>query len=294
MGSVGRFAPSPTGELHRGSLIAALGSWLDAKSSPDGQWLLRIEDLDVARVRADSEASILATLTAFGFEWPQPPWRQSSRLERYQHALTQLQRRIPLFHCQCSRRQLAAEGETCCVGECRRRRCDPRDSALRADLSVLDPASIQDRSLGEVRFDPMVHRDVIVRRRDGVLAYQLAVVIDDADQGVTDVVRGADLLDSTPWQLGLLKALKLPVPRYLHLPLVVEADGQKLAKTRHSVRLEGQNAVQTLRDALHQLRQPTPPIGISEPRELLRVAAAQWQPENFRGEREVRLPPADT
>ena len=136
----------------------------------------------------------------------------------------------------------------------------------------------------------MVHRDVIVRRRDGVLAYQLAVVIDDADQGVTDVVRGADLLDSTPWQLGLLKALKLPVPRYLHLPLVVEADGQKLAKTRHSVRLEGQNAVQTLRDALHQLRQPSPPIGISEPRELLRAAAAAWQPERFKGEREIRLP----
>jgi glutamyl-Q tRNA(Asp) synthetase len=290
---VGRFAPSPTGELHRGSLVAALGSWLDAKFSPDGLWLLRIEDLDVARVRAESEASILATLSAFGFEWPQPPWRQSSRLERYQHALTQLQRRIPLFHCRCSRRMLAAEGEACCVGECRRLRCDPHDSALRADLSVLDAASIEDRTLGEVCFEPRVHRDVIVRRRDGVFAYQLAVVIDDADQGVTDVVRGADLLDSTPWQLALLQALQLPIPRYLHLPLVVEADGQKLAKSRHSLRVDGHSAAQSLREALRQLKQPSPPISVSEPRELLRAAAAAWQPERFKGEREIRLPPGD-
>ena len=294
MGSVGRFAPSPTGDLHLGSLIAALGSWLDAKSSPNGQWLLRIEDLDTARVRADSEGSILATLAAFGFEWPKPPWRQSHRLERYEQAVATLQRRIPLFRCQCSRRQLAAEGEACCVGECRTLHCEPRDSSLRADLSVLEAATVRDRSLGEVRFDPAVHRDVVVRRRDGVFAYQLAVVVDDAEQGVTDVVRGADLLDSTPWQLGLLQALGQPPPRYLHLPLVVEADGQKLAKSRRSVRIDSHNAAQTLRDALKLLKQPSPPSQICDPRELLSTAAAQWQPENFRGEREVRLPPADT
>jgi glutamyl-Q tRNA(Asp) synthetase len=294
MGSVGRFAPSPTGDLHHGSLIAALGSWLDAKSSADGQWLLRIEDLDTARVRADSEGSILATLSAFGFQWPQPPWRQSNRLARYEQALGTLQQRIPLFNCRCSRKQLAAEGEACCIGECRRLRCDPRDSALRADLSVLQAATVLDRSLGEVRFDPAVHRDVVIRRRDGVFAYQLAVVVDDAEQGVTDVVRGADLLDSTPWQLGLLQALRQPAPRYLHLPLVVQVDGQKLAKSRHSVRIDSHDPVQTLRNALKLLRQPNPAEDICQPGDLLRAAAAQWQPENFRGEREVRLPPADT
>lgn len=294
MGSVGRFAPSPTGDLHYGSLIAAVGSWLDAHSSPDGRWLLRIDDLDTARVRPDSEASILATLNAFGFCWPQPVWRQSARLERYHEALGQLRQRIPLFHCQCSRRQLLAEGEACCIGDCRRRQCDPRESALRADLSQLATAVVHDRSLGEVQFDPERHSDVIVRRRDGVFAYQFAVVIDDADQGVTDVVRGADLLDSTPWQLGLLQAMDRTPPRYLHLPVVVEADGQKLAKTRHSVRVStmdiaGQQS--TLRQTLKDLRQQAVPADIDDPREILRFAAAQWQPERIKGEREIRLPP---
>lgn len=291
MGSVGRFAPSPTGDLHYGSLIAAVGSWLDAKSSPGGRWLLRIDDLDTARVRADSEASILATLNAFGFEWPQPLWRQSTRLERYHQALGRLKRRIPLFHCQCSRRQLAAEGEACCVGNCRTVQRDPCESALRADLSGLDPLVTYDRSLGEVRFDPAVHNDVIVRRRDGVFAYQFAVVIDDADQSVTDVVRGADLLESTPWQLGLLQALGLRVPRYLHLPLVVEADGQKLAKSRHAVKVGDTDVVQRLREALRDLQQTEVPAEIREPQELLKIAATQWQPERFKGVREIRLPP---
>ncbi|MFM8516911.1 MAG: tRNA glutamyl-Q(34) synthetase GluQRS [Nevskiaceae bacterium] len=301
MRSVGRFAPSPTGDLHYGSLIAAVGSWLDAKSVPDGRWLLRIDDLDTARVRTDSEASILATLQAFGFEWPEPVWRQSARLQRYHEGLEQLRQRIPLFHCQCSRRQLATEGEACCVGHCRQLRCDPRESSLRADLSGLAATLIVDRSLGEIRFDPARHSDVIVRRRDGVFAYQFAVVIDDADQGVTDVVRGADLLDSTPWQLGLLQALRLSAPRYLHLPVVVEADGQKLAKSRHSVRVGDtdvadpqatiEGVASQLRQALKNLRQPEPPAGIHQPQELLKLAAAAWQPERFKGEREIRLPP---
>ncbi|MBU3672831.1 MAG: tRNA glutamyl-Q(34) synthetase GluQRS [Sinobacteraceae bacterium] len=301
MGLVGRFAPSPTGDLHYGSLVAAVGSWLDAKSSPDGRWLLRIDDLDTARVRADSEASILATLKACGFDWPCPIWRQSTRLQRYHESLERLRQRIPLFRCQCSRRQLAAEGEACCVGRCRQLPCDPRDSALRADLSGLDPMLIFDRSLGEVRFDPARHSDVIVCRRDGVFAYQFAVVIDDADQGVTDVVRGADLLDSTAWQLGLSQALGLPAPRYMHLPVVVEADGQKLAKSRHSVcvrdghvaghRVASERIATQLRRVLQDLGQRALPAGIHDPREILQIAATVWQPERFKGKREIRLPP---
>jgi glutamyl-Q tRNA(Asp) synthetase len=146
---------------------------------------------------------------------------------------------------------------------------------------------VVDRSLGEIRFDPTVLRDVIVQRRDGVYAYHLACVVDDAFQGVTDVVRGADLLPSTAWQLALHEALGLRPPRYLHLPLVVEADGSKLAKSRHSMPVEAAHAAKVTRQVLRWLKQEDPPAELQSVAGLLDFAKAHWDPRRFNGVREV-------
>lgn len=303
MSYVGRFAPSPTGPLHAGSLLAALGSWLDARAHA-GTWHLRIDDLDRFRCRPEFESVQRATLAAFGLqpfsnEGAPEPWRQSERLAVYTAAIETLRSRVPIFACDCTRRDRLAEGEYGCLRDCRERRVDATGSAWRADLTVLSPLIVEDRSLGEIRFDPAVHRDVIVRRRDGLPAYALAVVIDDAARGVTDVVRGGDLLAGTSWQLGLHQALGLRPPRYLHLPVVVEPDGRKLAKSRHAVALEPTAVVSALRRALQRLRQPVPTVqatgrSASEtrqaelaPQELLEWASAHWQPGAFAGLAEV-------
>lgn len=283
---IGRFAPTPSGPLHLGSLLAAVASSLDARS---GVCLLRIDDLDVARCREEHEQAILRSLTAFGLTYPQPYWRQSTRTPAYAEAVDRLGRALPLFHCDCSRRDLAGDGEPCCVRDCRERRCDPAASSLRADLRHLAPQSVIDRSLGEIRFDPTVHRDVIVRRRDGVHAYQLATVVDDAAQGVTDVVRGADLLPSTAWQLALQQALRLPTPRYLHLPLVVEANGQKLAKSRRSAAIDADRAVAELRQVAVWLHQTTPPAEVDSAGGVLAWLRERWDPTRFAGLATVTL-----
>ena len=146
-----------------------------------------------------------------------------------------------------------------------------------------------DRSLGDIVFDPAIQRDVIVRRRDGFVAYHLACVIDDAALGVTDVVRGADLLPSTAWQLALHQALALELPRYLHLPLVLEADGSKLAKSRHAAPLDSREAPAALRQVLRWLKQKDPPTDITSVAGLLAWAREQWHPEGFAGLRAIRL-----
>lgn len=190
---------------------------------------------------------------------------------------------MPLFFCDCTRRDLLGEDDPCCVRDCRRRHRDPQSSALRADLTVLAACAITDRSLGKLAFEPQIQRDVVVRRRDGLYSYQLACVIDDADQGITDVVRGADLLPSTRWQLALQQALELERPSYLHLPLVVEADGRKLAKSRHAAAIEPQFAVQQLRQALGWLKQEPPPAECNSTAAILDWALSQWDPARFAG-----------
>lgn len=286
---VGRFAPSPTGPLHAGSLLAAIGSWLDARAH-GGAWHLRIDDLDRFRCRPEFESTQRTTLATFGLHPfsatdDLAPWRQSERLAAYTSAIETLRSRVPLFACDCSRRDRLAEAEDGCLRDCRERRVDPLRSAWRADLSALTPLTVMDRSLGEIRFDPAVHRDVIVRRRDGLPAYALAVVVDDAARGVTDVVRGGDLLAGTSWQVGLHLALGLTPPRYLHLPVVVEANGEKLAKSRHAVALDPQRVTDTLRLALSRLRQPEPPreLGAASARELLEWSSSHWDPNAFVG-----------
>ncbi len=294
MSRAGRFAPSPTGLLHLGSLLTALSSRLDALHS-GARWVLRIDDLDTARCRAEFERGILATLGAFGFRADPPLFHQSTRTGRYVAAIARLDAAGLTFHCNCSRRDRAARGaasdaESLCISDCRQRRPAVEQSALRVDLGLLRAAEVQDRSLGPIRFDPAVHRDVVVRRRDGLPAYPLAVVLDDADQGVTDVVRGADLLEGTPVQLGLHQALGLATPTYLHVPLLVEPDGSKLAKSRRSVPVGCSDPGRVLLDLLRLLGQPLPPR-LMDLQGLWDWAVGNWSEKKFGGTRTLPVPP---
>jgi glutamyl-Q tRNA(Asp) synthetase len=285
---VGRFAPSPTGPLHLGSLVAALGSYLDARSR-GGRWLVRVEDLDSARVIPGCAARILRTLEAFGLNWDGTIEYQSARTEHYAQALETLRALGSTFECSCPRR--ARDPESGYPGTCRGGPTRPGATAtrFRVDDSII---CFEDRAQGRCRFALRERGDVIVRRRDGVFAYQLAVVVDDALQGVTDIVRGADLLDSTPWQLALQRALSLPTPRYLHLPLVIEPTGAKLAKSRRSVALDGARSAAQLHAALTLLRQDPPAALKPEPATVvLEWARAHWRAERLAGVRELPAPP---
>lgn len=224
----GRFAPSPTGPLHFGSLLAAFGSWLLARHA-GGEWLVRIEDLDPPREVAGVADAQLHALAAFGLHSDGPVLRQSERGELYQAALDRLLASGDAFACHCSRSDLTGDGGI-------HRRCVPgslRDApAIRLRVPAATELTFDDAIQGRVRQD--VSREVgdfVLKRADGYWAYQLAVVVDDAEQGITDVARGADLLDSTPRQILLQHALGLPTPRYAHLPLVVDAHGRKLSKS---------------------------------------------------------------
>jgi glutamyl-Q tRNA(Asp) synthetase len=224
----GRFAPSPTGPLHFGSLVAAFGSWLAARQA-GGQWLLRIEDLDPPREVAGAAEAQLRMLSAFGLLPDGPVVRQSARGALYGQALDRLLDSGAAFECHCSRSDLAPMGgihRACVAGAAR------PDPAIRLRVPAGTQVLLEDAVHGRVRQD--VAREVgdfVLRRADGHWAYQLAVVVDDALQGITDVVRGADLLDSTARQVLLQRALGLPTPRYLHLPLVVDGEGRKLSKS---------------------------------------------------------------
>jgi len=233
----GRFAPTPSGPLHFGSLVAALGSYLDARAHA-GAWLLRIEDVDPPRVVAGATVAILRGLDAFGFEWDGPVEYQSGRGAVYQAALDRLDALGLVYGCDCSRKEIAevaprgVDGPVY-PGTCRARgwRGDPaREPAWRLRVPETR-VEFRDRLIGRVACD--IARecgDFVLKRADGVFTYQLAVVVDDAEQGVTHVVRGADLLTSTPRQIVLQQALGYATPVYLHLPVVLDAAGEKLSK----------------------------------------------------------------
>jgi glutamyl-Q tRNA(Asp) synthetase len=281
---IGRFAPSPTGALHLGSLVAALGSYVDARSR-DGRWLVRMEDLDRARVRSGAGDRILRTLEMFGLQWDGPIEYQSERTEHYRQALATLTALGATFECSCSRRE--HDRDSGYPGTCRAgpTRSGPTAVRFRVDDVVV---SVDDRLQGRCDFPLRERGDVIVRRRDGAFAYQLAVVVDDAVQGVTDVVRGADLLDSTPWQIALQQALKLPTPRYAHLPLVTEPGGEKLAKSNRSVPIDPGSIGRELHHALQLLHQEPPAELESEPvPAILAWACDHWQVAPLHGVREV-------
>jgi glutamyl-tRNA synthetase len=243
-----RFAPSPTGDLHVGGAWAALASWVVARKS-DGKSLLRIEDIDTPRVVPGSEARILEDLSWLGLDWDGDPVRQSDRTQAYVRALATLDHQGLVYPCDCSRADIARVAsaphpgeESKYPGTCRNKdpaRAMKRPPALRVRLPE-EIVSYQDGAVGLVTQD--LSRDVgdfVLRRGDGVFAYQLAVVVDDAAAGVTDVVRGADLVTSTPRQIWLARALGERPPRYAHVALVVAADGSRLEKRSASTRVRG-------------------------------------------------------
>jgi glutamyl-Q tRNA(Asp) synthetase len=260
----GRFAPTPSGPLHFGSLVAALGSFLDARSQ-GGEWLLRVEDVDPPRVVPGAADAILRTLEAYGFEWSGPVMWQGNRGEAYQAAVDRLRDAGRVYGCACSRKVLAAgmrRGVDGFVypGTCRGRP-HREGSALR--LLVLDTRVVfEDALLGRVACD-VAHEcgDFVLRRADGVFAYQLAVVVDDAEQGITHVVRGADLLASTPRQIALQEALGYSAPAYKHLPVALDDAGFKLSKQTRAAPLNDARPLPALFRAAEFLGMILDPVG---------------------------------
>jgi glutamyl-Q tRNA(Asp) synthetase len=277
----GRFAPSPTGPLHFGSLVAALGSCLEARAR-GGRWLVRMEDVDQPRCKPEHANAILATLEAFGFEWDGAVMVQSTRTKRYREVFEQLKFLGSVYPCGCTRSELAhappgIDGAPVYPGTCRSGLAAGRSArAWRLQLE------------GEITFDDLVQgrqrqrlpRDVgdcVLLRADGLFAYQLAVVVDDADQGVDHVVRGADLIDSTPRQIFLQRVLGLPTPTYAHLPVAVDTIGAKLSKQTLAAPVDARDPAPALFAAATFLGQNPPP-------ELRRLASAdfwRWAPAHW-------------
>ncbi|HET7712919.1 MAG TPA: tRNA glutamyl-Q(34) synthetase GluQRS [Thermoanaerobaculia bacterium] len=282
--TIGRFAPSPTGPLHLGSLVAAVGSWLAARAA-GGKWLVRIEDLDTPRVVPGSEKEILDALERYGLEWDGGIVRQSERIALYDEALTKLRGAGLVYDCACSRSELqraasAPSGaEPAYPGTCRLGIAARRSARAIRFRVPEDPIAFTDAVFGRIeeRVSDQTG-DFIVRRADGPYAYQLAVVVDDAEQGITQVARGADLLTSTARQIALQRALGLATPEYLHLPLVVAESGSKISKRDGALPLPSLSETrvrQTLRLALRVLGVD---VDLGSPEEMLRQAVGCFDP----------------
>ncbi len=277
----GRFAPSPSGPLHFGSLVAALGSYLDTRSH-GGVWLLRMEDIDPPRERPGAADSILATLELFGLEWDEPVLSQSSRTGAYADAAESLLSSGLAYRCSCSRREIQEAGikggeGVIYPGTCRNGYDAARDS--KTVRVITDSIDIGFTDLIHGRFRQNLEQDVgdfVIRRADGLYAYQLAVVVDDAFQGITRVVRGSDLLFSTPRQVYLQQLLGLPQPEYAHLPLVLGADGKKLSKQSQAWPVNTDEPVQTLLRASEFLGQVAEKDGPATIDEFWDWAISNW------------------
>lgn len=276
----GRFAPSPTGLLHAGSLTTAVGSYLQARSQ-GGEWLLRMEDLDPPREMPGASTAILRTLEALGFAWDGPVVYQSQRLDAYQQALDQLIALQRAYPCACTRREIALAGHAGLDGIVYPGTCRAGVPAGRHGRAwrLRVPAGqtcFEDGVLGWIEQDVSACvGDYVLKRADGLFAYQLAVVVDDAWQGVNAVVRGADLLDSTTRQIVLQQALGVPTPSYVHLPVLVNAAGEKLSKQTLAPAIRPDAAAAELRLALIRLGHP-PPADCGGLAELWAWALAHW------------------
>ncbi|WP_296247965.1 tRNA glutamyl-Q(34) synthetase GluQRS [Pseudomonas sp. UBA4194] len=272
---IGRFAPTPSGFLHFGSLVAALASYLDARAA-GGHWRVRMEDLDPPREMPGAPAAILETLHGYGLEWDGEVVYQSQRHAAYQQVIDRLLSQGLAYACICSRKQLEPFNGIY-PGTCRNAGHGTEDAAIRVRVPEL-VYRFEDRVQG--LFEQHLGResgDFVIRRRDGLYAYQLAVVLDDAWQEVTDIVRGADLLDSTPRHLYLQELLGLPQPRYLHVPLIIQPDGNKLGKRYRSPPLDPDQAAPLLVRALRALGQ-APQAGLAKGSvaDVLEWAVAHW------------------
>jgi glutamyl-Q tRNA(Asp) synthetase len=289
----GRFAPSPTGPLHFGSLVAAVASHADARHH-EGIWLVRVDDVDQTRSRPDAERQILDRLQIFGMHPDQAPVRQSERTDRYLAELDRLIRRGSAYRCTCSRKTVAAvarvgiEGPVY-PGTCRLQPPEPGIPAAWRVSVTNEPVEFDDRILG--RISQNLGRDIgdfVIRRIDGFTAYQLAVVVDDFDQGISDVVRGADLLWSTPRQIWLQRLLGYSGPRYAHIPLVYGQDGHKLSKSDNAHPVDEQNPVRSLSAAWLHLGQEKPPQNLGSSEAFWGWAVPHWVPERVPHDRNER------
>ena len=268
---VGRFAPSPTGPLHFGSLITAVASYCDAKAN-QGKWLVRIEDTDIPRIFPNSETHILSCIDAFQFEPDAEIIFQKDRFEIYEQVLEQLKQSDAIYACQCTRKILGSNHIY--AGTCRDLNLEFADQAIR--LKVTDQQiCFQDRLQGQLcsnlKYDL---GDFVLKRRDGIISYQLAVVVDDYLQGITHVVRGADLLDNTVRQIWLGSLLNYPSLNYMHLPLAMNDQGQKLSKQNLAQALDINQAPELLQQAILALGQSA--IELDQPRIMLQQAVQQW------------------
>jgi glutamyl-Q tRNA(Asp) synthetase len=281
----GRFAPSPSGPLHFGSLVAALASYCAAKSRK-GRWLLRIEDVDTPRVVAGASEQILRDLEAFGFEWDASVSYQSDQFEQYQHYLEKLLDQGDSYACECSRRSLRQHGVhsgplgQIYPGLCRSKRLSIANHSLRLNTENAQTVNFIDQVYGELGLNlPESVGDFVLKRRDNIFAYHLAVVVDDELQGINQVVRGADLLENTCLHIYLQHRLSFSTPVYMHIPLVNNAQGVKLSKQTGASALDHQFASRLLVSALQHLGQPAQRDHEQiNQREILQWAVANWDP----------------
>ena len=279
----GRFAPSPTGPLHLGSLIAALASFLDARKH-GGSWLVRMDDLDPPREQAGAADSILNSLASHGLHWDEDILWQSRGGPAYEDALSTLAQSGQTFNCDCPRKNLGPDGS--CVANCQQSQAQLTDPC--ASRIIVDRSRIIgfDDALQGVQLIPEteIPDNFAIKRRDGLYAYQLAVVVDDARQKISHIVRGSDLLSSTARQIYLQRTLGLPTPDYCHLPVITNRDGQKYSKQNHAPALSDDRAQQNLRRALAFLRQPSPPIEAADINSILSFACQHWAVNRVPGE----------
>lgn len=271
----GRFAPSPSGHLHFGSLIAALASYLDARAN-QGAWLVRMEDIDTPRCMPGMDSAILRSLDAHGLHWDGEVMYQSQQHARYAEVVNTLLNSHQAYYCQCTRKQIKAAGGVY-PGTCRHLALGPDNAAVRVKL----PGTIttfEDDILGaQSPTDPHALEDTIIRRRDGLYAYNLVVVLDDIHQGVTHIVRGSDLLPTTVTHLNLYQLLNTASPRYAHLPVAAVAPGRKLSKQNHAAPLDDRTPTTNLMSALRFLNQDVPDEWHTlAPETLLTGAITRW------------------
>ena len=281
----GRFAPSPSGPLHFGSLVAALASYCEVKSRR-GLWLLRIEDVDTPRVVAGASEQILRDLEAFGFAWDGAVSYQSDRFDQYQYYLDKLLAQGDCYACECSRRSLRKRGVRSgplgqiYPGLCRLKQLPVANHSLRLNTENANSVGFLDRVYGQFSLNlPESVGDFVLKRADSIFAYHLAVVVDDQLQGINQIVRGADLLENTCLHLYLQQKLAFATPEYMHIPLVNNAQGVKLSKQTGARALDHQRASRLLVAALRHLGQVTSPdLEYNNPREVLQWASDNWSP----------------
>lgn len=287
MNYVGRFAPSPSGPLHFGSLIAAVASYLDAKSN-SGSWLVRMEDLDPPREPAGAADEILQQLDTFQLAWDGEVLYQSSRLPAYKDALAQLDKKGLCFACNCTRNRLQSLNSIY-DGKCREyptaNASMENDSAKQYSVRVKaesSEAEFTDLIQGEIcNHSARIGGDFVIKRKDKLFAYQLAVVVDDAFQNISHVVRGYDLLDSTPRQLYLQRCLGLKSPQYAHFPIASDANGNKLSKQHFAEPVDRKAPAQELINALIFLGlNPNKELTLESPKSVLQWAAQRWDIQN--------------